>query len=193
MNDMNVEEDKPNATKLGWKKFKSTYVLQNPWFSIRQDNIQLPSGKQIEYSYLVQKGAVIVVPLTHDKKIIMIKQYRYTIDSWQWEVVAGGLGDKGDKMPEEVAREELAEEIGATADNLEKLAMVYTAYAVSNIRTHLFLARGVKINQKPARGLAEEISEVKEFSIDEVKKMIQTGEILDGESVIALQFTFEKL
>ncbi|MBU2636703.1 MAG: hypothetical protein KJ963_06415, partial [Bacteroidetes bacterium] len=60
-----------------WKKLKQINELQNKWWTYRTDEIELPSGKPGEYHYVHTNGSSLVVPVTGEGKIIMVRQYRY--------------------------------------------------------------------------------------------------------------------
>jgi 8-oxo-dGTP pyrophosphatase MutT (NUDIX family) len=110
--------DKPNGRGAGWKLLASHTRFENEIFRVREDEVELAGGKKMPYAYIERGDAVVIVPITRAGEMVMVKQYRYPVDEWCLEVPAGGMHDTGDASPEEVARTELREEIGATAEKL---------------------------------------------------------------------------
>ena len=84
--------------------------------------MRLPTGEEIVYTYQEHAGFVTVLPVTTDGQVVMIRSYRYTVDDWCWELPAGGLGDKPGVPLDEVARQELAEETGGSAESSRRSA-----------------------------------------------------------------------
>ena len=87
--------DKPEAYRIGWRLLRTRYLFEDPWLRLREDRIALSSGgsREMTFTYQEQPGGVIVVPLTGDGRIVLVRQYRYPIDAWSLEVPAGGLQD----------------------------------------------------------------------------------------------------
>jgi ADP-ribose pyrophosphatase len=96
---------------------------------VREDDVELNGGKQIQYAYLERDEAVVIVPITRSGEMVMLKQYRYAVDEWCLEIPAGGTHDSGDAPLEEVVRKELDEEVGATAEKLTYVTFFFPASA----------------------------------------------------------------
>ncbi|MDQ6693474.1 MAG: NUDIX hydrolase [Chloroflexota bacterium] len=176
---------KPEAARLGWQLLETSFPLQTKWLKVRRDLLRLPNGHGIEYTYISGSGAVVVVPVTSSGEMLLIRQYRYTVDAWCLEVPAGGMHDKGGATPEEVARQELCEETGATCERLEYLSFFYPSNGSSSSKMHLFLALGVQISHEPERDETEVI-EVCPLPVREVLDMARGGHIHDGVSALAI-------
>jgi ADP-ribose pyrophosphatase len=176
--------DKPQGQRIGWLCLDSDYPFSYHMFRIRRDRVRLPSGVETDYAYMETKGAVWVVPVTDDGRIILIKQYRYAVDDWTWEVPAGGKHDHTGS-DEELARRELSEEVGATCRSLEKVGWFYGAVSTNTSRCEVFLARGAQLGGASHREPGE-IIEVHPVSKDAALAMARNGEIKDGKSALAL-------
>jgi ADP-ribose pyrophosphatase len=150
------ENNKPNGVKAGWQLIDSRRCFENEVCALRNDRVEV-NGEELDYAYLERAEAVIIVPVTPEGKIVLLKQYRYPVDEWCLEVPAGGTHDTGESALEEVARKELHEEIGATAEKLTYVTFFYTANAFSNEKCHVFLAEGVTLSKKPDREETESI------------------------------------
>ncbi|MEI6444401.1 MAG: NUDIX hydrolase [Nostocales cyanobacterium ELA583] len=177
---------KPQANLIGWHLIESNYIHQSQWFNLRQDRLQIQNDQELTYTYVEHPGSVFVVPVTENSEIILIHSYRYTIDSWCWEVPAGSLGDKDVVDPVNVAHQELAEEIGGETESMEDLGCYYMANGFASLQNHFFIAHGTKITQPHRREDTEIIKQVVFFPIEKTLKMVQSGEINDGESAFAI-------
>lgn len=88
-----------------WETLDRRFLWQSGWYNLRQDRLRTPAGDEFTYTLIDHPGAVWVVPVTIDGHIVLIRQYRYTVDQFCVEVPAGGLSLG--LTPEEVARREL--------------------------------------------------------------------------------------
>ena len=165
-----------------YQTLSSRYLWTSRWYNLRQDEIVTPDGSRQTYTVVEHPGAVWVVPVTPDGHVILEWQYRYTVRDWCWEVPAGGL--LPGIAPDEMARRELREEIGATAASLEPIAWFYTMNGIGTEVAHVFLARDVR----PGRPQREptEVIHTRPVPIAEALRMARDGEITDGPSALAL-------
>lgn len=180
-----TDEQKPNAASLGWKIEKSFSPYRNETFSLAVDKISIRDGNETEYGYLKRAQAVVIVPLTRDGQVVMVRQYRYPIDDWCLEVPAGGTHDTGDETLREVARKELHEEVGATATRLSYVDYFYSAPALSDEKCHVFLAEGLELIEKPQTESTENIS-VTLFEADQALELARSGKMKNSPCALAL-------
>jgi len=124
-----------------WETLKSEYLWQSKWYSLRQDHLRTQEGHEFTYTIVDHPGAVWVVPVTTDGEVVLIWNYRYTVDAFCMEVPAGGLSPG--QTPEEVARRELLEEVGGTAAGFRYVGQFYTSNGISNEVAYVYLATGV--------------------------------------------------
>lgn len=108
--------DKPNGIALGWQPLKTSYPYDYHIFRVREDLVRWPDGHVAPYAYVQGVGAVWVVPVTAEGDVVLIRQFRYTMDDWCWEVPAGGFHDF-DGSPMDLAEQELAEEVGGAGED----------------------------------------------------------------------------
>ncbi len=173
------------APSLGWTLLHTRYLYRSPWHHLRQDRVRLPNGDVITYTYQEHAGFVAIVPVTDAGEIVLIRTYRYTVDDWVWEIPAGGLGNRPGQALLDVAREELAEEVGGEARHWEYVDWFYIANGTANIVGHLFLATGVTFTRPPRRENTE-VMQVHCLPIPEALAMARDGRMRDGESALAL-------
>lgn len=178
-------DDKPLGETLGWQRLTTTRLYQSHWHNLRQDTVRLAGSEVITYTYQEHPGFVTIVPVTTDGQVVMIRTYRYTVDDWCWEVPAGGLGDKPGMTPEQVARQELAEETGCVCQSMELVGWFYPMNGTSDGICHLFLAKGVEAEGDNHRE-ATELIEVHRVPLAQAFQMARDGRITDGDSALAL-------
>ena len=188
-----MKNDKHQASLIGWILLRSQYLFRSKWFNLRQDQLQLSDNKQFSYTYVEHPGAVFIVPITEKLEVILIHSYRYSIDRWCWEIPAGSLGDQDKLSPSDVAHKELAEEIGGETETLKSLGCYYMANGFASLENHFFIAYNTKISLKSQKEATEVIKEIKIIPIEQALKMIQNGEINDGESAFAMLLAFMEM
>ena len=86
-------DDKPEGARLGWRVLETHYPMTTPFMHMRQDRIQIADKGEVTYTYEERADAVGIVPITADGTILLIRQYRYPIDTWCLEIPAGGTRD----------------------------------------------------------------------------------------------------
>ncbi|WP_420632149.1 NUDIX domain-containing protein [Candidatus Leptofilum sp.] len=175
------------------KPFKTTssqIVWSCPWYRVRQDGIITPNGRPGQYNVIESPTSVWIVPVTPAGEIALIYTYRYTVDAWGWEVPAGSI--KPNQTELEAAVCELKEEVGGkTADDLVEIGRFNTANGICNELGVYYLATNVILG-KPVHEAAEVI-EVHTKPIGEVLHMAHSGQISDGNTVLALLLCADKL
>jgi ADP-ribose pyrophosphatase len=171
-------------------KIESSEIAWNcPYWQVVKDEFSVKNGAKGTYFYVDHLPCVIVVPVTKENKIAMIYQYRHPVKKWCWEVPAGGV-EKG-KTPEETVLSELKEEIGGTPGNIEHITSFDISNALSNIKSHVFLATNVELGKPKPEPM--EILETHIKTIDEALVMAKNGEITDARTALALLSCEEKL
>lgn len=152
------------------------------WYRVRQDRIVLPDGREGEYNVVEKAPAVWVIPVTSAGSIALLRQYRYTVNDWCWEIPAGSV--KPGQTLREAALEELREEIGGVAERLDYLGQSYIANGICNEIGYFYLATGVALG-RPAHEAAEVI-ELHLLPIAEVLRMARANLINDAPSALVL-------
>lgn len=138
---------------------------------------------------LEHPGAVAIVPVLPGKRVMLIRQYRFSVRGMLWEIPAGTL-ERGED-PRACAQRELMEEIGHRARRIEKLAVFFTAPGFCDERMHLYLARDLV----PARrqGDADEFIEPRPFPFARALRMAERGLIRDAKSLTGLFLAARRL
>ncbi len=174
-----------------WKLLSSRLVFDKPWFRVRQDKVELPNGNIIDDYFLWLEGdVVVVVPVTNDKKVIVIDQYRYAAERTLSEFPAGYV-DKSE-TPEQASRRELREETGY---NTKKLTKLFTTF--HNPKTvgqfHFFLAEECNKTKTAFSPEKTEQVAIRKVSFKRVYSMITKNEIKTTAAIAAGLMAFQKL
>jgi len=146
------------------------------------DDVRLPDGRTVRWESVRHPGAVGMVPLRDDGRVLMVKQYRHAVRGVLLEIPAGKL-DPGEE-PVECARRELAEEVGMKAEETVPLAEFYNSPGYSDERFFLYLCTG--LSATPGAPETDEFLDVVEVPLDDGLAMIADGRIRDAKSIIGL-------
>lgn len=174
-----MSRDRPRS----WRILSSAYPIVTRFLRLRSDRVELPSGAIVE-DYFVREslGFSVVLALTPDEQVILVRQYKHGIGEVVTELPAGGI-DPGE-TPEECATRELREETGYEGSAPVHIRSFITDPTNSNSRYHLFvIAEAVRVGE-PAPDLTEEIDVVL-VSLDELRAMAFDGRIAAGTQVAA--------
>ena len=178
-------EEKPTGARAGWRWRGTEIPFRNAVFSLRADQVELPDGKELRFAYLERTDAVIVVPITTAGELVLIKQYRYSVDEWCLEVPAGGTHDKPNESLENVARAELREEVGGVCASLVYVDYLFSAISLTDEKCHVFLAEGVELSEQPAKEASETI-ELRVLPAEEALALVRAGRMKDGPCALAV-------
>jgi ADP-ribose pyrophosphatase len=168
------------------KTISSREVYRNPWTSVREDVIERANGKRGIYGVVDKDPACIVIPLESGaggEFVYLIEQFRYTVGARMWEFPQGSW-EVAEVVPEDLARGELREETGLTAERMTHLSTLQIAYGVMNQKQHVFLAEGLKMGSADPDAEESDLV-VRRVSVSEVEEMILDGTIVDNCSIAA--------
>ena len=168
-------------------RISSRRVYSGKVVSLDVDTVQFPNGSTGELEIIRHAGASAVVPFLSDihgenPEVLLIRQYRYAANGYVYEIPAGLLNEE--ETPEACARRELREETGYTAAEFFHLSTFFTTPGFTDERIHLFAAIGLTPGQSELE--ADEFVELHPFLLSSAIRMIESGEIVDGKSMIAL-------
>ena len=169
--------DGPRARRLSSRRIYTGKVL-----SLDVDEVEEPGGVHARREVVRHSGSVAVLAIQDDGKIVLVRQYRYPVDDFVWELPAGRL-DEGES-PEQAAQRELQEEIGYKASQLQKMAFFHTTPGFCDESMHVFRATGLLASK--AQGDEDERIEVQAFTLSELEAMIDRGEIREGKTLVAI-------
>jgi len=164
------------------RQLSTRVVYQNPWMTVREDEIERNNGTRGIYGVIEKCDSAIVIAIDADK-VYLVEQFRYPVRMKTLEFPQGSL-ERNDVDPALIAREELRAETGLVADTLECLGEIYIAWGYANQKTYAFLATGLS----PAvghRDAEEHDLVVREVSLKELEQLIGDNVIKDAQTMAA--------
>jgi 8-oxo-dGTP pyrophosphatase MutT (NUDIX family) len=167
-----------------WITHSTRIVYENPWIRVSESQVTNPSGGPGIYGVVhFRNRAIGVLPIDDEGHTWLVGQYRYTLDTYEWEIPEGGC--PAGESPLEAAKRELREETGLIAAEyrvlFDNLAL---SNSVSDERATIFVATG--LTQAEADPEETEDLKVRRLPLSEAIAMVRRGEITDSISVMAL-------
>jgi ADP-ribose pyrophosphatase len=148
------------------------------------DTILVPNGNIAKWDHIEHKGAAAIVPITDTGKILMVKQWRNSLNRYTLEIPAGGLNTNEIENSRAAAVRELEEETGHRSDQIDFLISIRTAGAFCNERIDIYTAHHLIPSKQNLD--EDEFIEVEEKSLQELKEMIFEGIIQDSKTISAI-------
>lgn len=159
-----------------YKVLSSEYLAQRPWFTVRCERVELPTGAVVPEWYVFEfPDWVNVIAITREGEFVMISQYRHAAGETCYELVAGCCEE--DETAEQSARRELLEETGYGGGRWEQFMVTSPNPTNHTNRVYTFLAIGVEPEQAQHTEAGEDI-EVHLFSREEVEALLADDEIM---------------
>jgi ADP-ribose pyrophosphatase len=172
---------KKNATA---KILSSELVLRTRVFDVQRERVVEPSGVEATRDIIVHPGSVVVLPVLADGGIVLIRQYRHSVEQYLWELVAGRRDGEESFMAG--ARRELREETGYTARRMRLLLDLFPSPGFLRENMAIFLATGL------TKGVAEPEADEKItqtiVTLREAERSIRSGKIRDGKTVAGILY-----
>lgn len=163
-------------------------VYDGHFLKVEKDRIRLPDGSTSAREFIRHPGAVVILPLLPDGRVLLERQFRYPNGQVFIEFPAGKI-DPGEEHLA-CARRELQEETGYTAERWRFVCTIHNAIAYSDEHLEIFLAEGLSAGQQKLD--AGEFLEVFSASVPELLEMVRRGEITDVKTIIGT-FWLEKI
>ncbi|HEY0448071.1 NUDIX hydrolase [Actinophytocola sp.] len=165
------------------RTLSSRIVYENPWMTLREDEIELGDGSRGIYAVVDKPDFALVVPAENDG-FHLVEEYRYPLGGRYWHFPQGAFPQGRTGTPEELAAAELVEETGFTASRLECLGYLHCAHGVTGQGFHVFLATDLTPGE-PNREITEQDMRQQWFPRGEVERMIREGVITDDSTLAA--------
>lgn len=174
-----IDTDKPHEEHLASRRAYDGHILH-----VRVDDVRLPSGRKTVREMVEHPGSAIVLPVTTDGEVVLIRQYRYTTGETLIELPAG-LIDAGEEA-ETAARRELHEETGYAAGELRFLGAAYVSPGYSQEKSHFYVATGcTRVGHEPD---ADEPIDVIHVPVGDLPDLLRPGAspVRNAQSLLAL-------
>lgn len=166
-----------------WTKKESKDIYDNPWISVREDQVINPSGNPGIYGVVHFKNKAIgIIPIDENGYTYLVGQYRYSLDEYSWEIPMGGGPIEIDIL--ESAKRELKEETGFTARKWTNIARIHTSNSVTDEEGFVFLAEDLIAGETEFEDTED--LQIKKISIRAAVQMVMDNEITDSLSVAGL-------
>jgi 8-oxo-dGTP pyrophosphatase MutT (NUDIX family) len=167
-----------------WVRRSRAVAYQNPWIIVYHDEVTRPDGRPGIYGMVRYRNrAVGVVALDDRDQVLLVGQYRYTLDQYSWEVPEGGAGEGEDLLA--AAQRELLEETGYTARHWQAVLRAHLSNSVSDEEAVCYLATGLRAGQASPEGTEQ--LQVRWVPFADALAWCADGRITDALSVLGLQ------
>ncbi len=167
------------------KTVNKNYIYKGKIVTVRRDDALLPNGQPCIRELIEHSGGASVLYI-EDGKVLLVRQFRYAYGESIYELPAGKL--EAGEDPILAAARELEEEAGVKAGRLELLFVLYPTPGYTNEKIYIYRARDCK---RVAAHLDEgEFLDVEYVPLDRAREMLETGELKDGKTIVALQAYF---
>lgn len=181
---MSEAPGRPDDAHLREETVSSETVFQGRLLQVRRDRIRLPDGGDATREFIVHGGAVMIVPILDDGRLVMERQWRYPLAQVMLEFPAGKLD--ADESTLDCAQRELFEETGYRAGEWARAGVLHNAIAYSSERIEIWFARGLVAG--PRRLDAGEFLDIQLCSLDELDRRCAAGEVTDAKTLVGLQW-----
>jgi len=163
----------------------SETVHQGKLLTLRVDTVRLASGRETGREVVVHPGAIALVPLLDDGRVVLVRQWRHAVGQMLLEVPAGTR--EPNEPPERTAARELTEETGYTADRIIPLGAFFTAPGFCTEEIHAYLAVGLHAGDATPED--DEGITLEHLTLADAPAAIARGDLHDAKSIAALFMT----
>ena len=169
----------PDAEQL-----ESQQVFKGKVFSVDRDRVRMPNERTVTVDVVRHSRSVVMVPVPEPGKVILVRQYRYAVNAFLWELPAGSV-DEGES-PEEAARRECHEEIGLVPSTVVRLSALYPTPGYCDEEMVFFRLSGLETTDEKAALDEDEDIETRVFDVRDAREMVRRGEIKDMKTLAGL-------
>jgi ADP-ribose pyrophosphatase len=166
------------------ERLSTERLLDGRVFDVDRDRVRMPNGREVTVDIVRHTKSVVLVPIPEPQHVILIRQYRYAINKFLWELPAGSV-DSGE-TPEQAARRECHEEIGQVPDTIVRLAALLPTPGYCDEEMLFFRLSGLSVPDEAAAVDEDEDIEPRTFTLADAREMIRRGEIVDMKTVVGL-------
>lgn len=177
--------------KFEEKTISSKRIYEGKVINLKVDDVELPNGHQSKRELVEHPGAVALIAITGDNKIIMVEQFRKALEKTIIEIPAGKI-EKGE-APEVTALRELEEETGYTANKLELIQSFSTSPGFADEIIHLYSAEGLSKSTSGAVLDEDEFVELLEVTVEEAEQLMKENRIYDVKTAFAVLWAKQKI
>ncbi len=181
-----IELEGIKMKSLEEKTLSTQQIFSGKVISLQVDDVELPNGKQAKRELVKHPGAVAIIAMTNENKLVLVEQFRKALERTIVEIPAGKL-ERGED-PAQCAMRELEEETGYQCETLELVGSFYTSPGFADEIVHVYLAKGLSKKENAAGLDEDEFVELLEWTLEEAVHAIEEKRIYDAKTVFALQY-----
>ncbi|KAF1295588.1 ADP-ribose pyrophosphatase [Enterococcus sp. JM4C] len=163
-------------------------IFKGHVIEVAVDDVQLPDGGMAKRELVFHNGAVGIIPITNEGRIVLVKQFRKPLEKVILEIPAGKIDPGEENAPEKTARRELEEETGYQAERWQSVTTMYLSPGFSNEKMYIYYAEELNKVENPLAQDEDEVLELYELTLAEAKEEIRKGTICDSKTVYAIQY-----
>jgi ADP-ribose pyrophosphatase len=172
--------------KFEEKTISSEMLYKGKIINLQVDEVELPDGNTSKRELIKHPGAVAVIALTDEGKIVMVEQYRKALEKSIIEIPAGKL--EAGEEPSVTAKRELEEETGYGCKQLDHIISFYTSPGFADELVHIYFAKGLYVLENAKAADEDEFVELIEITIEEAIQLMKRQRIYDAKTAYAIQY-----
>ena len=169
----------PSANKISSRTIHSGRV-----FAVVSDLVKLPNGRETAMDVVRHPPSVVLIPMLDSTHVVLVRQYRYSIDRWIWELPAGTL--EPDEDMEIASRRECQEETGYTPRHVYRLGSFYPTPGYCDELMFFFRLTGLTTPSCQMERDDDEILEPQVFQLDDARRLTRDADVMDMKTVLGL-------
>ncbi len=164
------------------KRLSEKVIFKTKLFTIKDVELEFEHTEKKTFQILEKQDNVIIIPITSDNQLILIREYFTALEEYQLDLPGGRIDPEYDDKT--TANKELQEETGFKANKLDKLAVFSMSPGYLTQKAHIFLARD--LSESKLEGDEEEKLEVIKYPFDKFEELIDQGKITEARAIAAL-------
>lgn len=168
------------------KTIHTEVIYNGKIITLQVDDVTLPNGKTAKREIVKHPGAVAIIPVTAEQKIVFVEQYRKPLERSLLEIPAGKI-EEGEN-PEVTAIRELEEEIGYTTNSLTYVDAFYTSPGFADEFMHIYLTTDLERLEVEVPGDDDEFINRVELTLEEAVEMVKNQRICDAKTNYAILY-----
>lgn len=168
------------------KTIKTEKIFDGRIISLQVDDVTLPNGETSKREIVKHPGAVAIIGITEERKILFVKQYRKPLERSLIEIPAGRIERNED--PKVTAIRELEEETGYTTKDVQYVTSFYTSPGFADEIIHIYFSDQLTCLEKKIQGDEDEFVELFALTLDEAEQLMKETYIYDAKTVFALSY-----
>jgi ADP-ribose pyrophosphatase len=192
-----MPRQRKSSQKKQVKILSSKVAYRGPVFSITTDQVKEPSGATVRRDIVRHSGSVVMMAVEgtsllakgkqqkssrEEPRVLLVRQYRYTVNDYIWELPAGRIDEGEDELP--AAKRELLEETGFTADQWKRVLFFYVSPGFLDETMAVYLAEGLHPGQ--ARPEEDEYIAKRFFPLSQALRMVMRGDTRDAKTIASV-------